>query len=149
MKALIVLDLQNDFCNPSGSMYTQDNEAVIDRVNELLPNYSLIIFTKDYHTQYHCSIYPDHCVQGTPGCSLVSNIQWPAIPKDFYIINKGEHDDVDSPSPFYNNDGHISTILDAMLTFKGVTSLDIIGVGHGIEKTSAHAFALGYDNTIL
>lgn len=111
MKALIVVDAQNDFC-PGGSLAVPDGDKIIPVINELLPKFDLIIFTKDWHpTDMEAfasnhkdkqpletytnskgkedTLWPDHCVQGTPGADLHGDINFGSINGDFYIFKKG------------------------------------------------------------
>jgi nicotinamidase/pyrazinamidase len=104
--ALLVVDLQNDFC-PGGSLAVKDGNEIVPIINELFPLFKTVIFTKDWHPA-DCNsfasqhegfepftpkdgdiLWPDHCVQGTPGADLHPGIQFGQIFGDFYIFKKG------------------------------------------------------------
>ena len=101
MKSLIIVDVQNDFCNPEGALYVPGGENVIqpiiDYVNKNKANLNQIIFTRDWHTKKDESFeknggkWPVHCVQGTDGANIESNL-YSALAKSgikISIVNKG------------------------------------------------------------
>lgn len=125
MKALIVVDVQNDFC-PEGSLQVPKGDEIVPIINELLPKFDLVIFTKDWHTADHKSfasqhknhdifdtielngikqiLWPDHCVQDTPGADFHPDLDLSKCKKDFYIFKKGIDPEIDSYSAFYDNE---------------------------------------------
>lgn len=148
-KALIVVDIQNDFCK-GGSLEVPHANEIIPLVNELTKNemFDYIIFTKDWHPSNHKSfasqhkdkkefdivdlngieqvLWPDHCVQDTPGSEINKDVDL-NLP-NMYIFKKGMDEGIDSYSGFYDNDGKSSTGLYEFLTEKDVTKTYICGL---------------------
>ena len=116
-KALIVVDVQNDFC-PGGSLAVADGDQIIPIINKLLPKFELIIFTKDWHPEgmdafasshpgkqpfdkyfpvlqpmdrplIEDILWPDHCIMNTLGAEIHKDIDFGLIKGDFYIFKKG------------------------------------------------------------
>lgn len=123
MKALIVVDVQPDFL-PGGALAVNDGDSILPGLGELMRNgsFGLIVATQDWHTPRHVSfasahpgrapfetidlygrrqtLWPDHCVQNTPGAELLSGMPWERAAA---VIRKGSDPDVDSYSGFRNN----------------------------------------------
>ena len=107
MKALIVVDCQQDFM-PGGALAVPHGDEVVPVINKLLPKFDLVIFTKDWHTEDNIgfasqhdlnpfdklfngdTVWPDHCIQNTPGADLHPGIDLALCKKDFYIFKKGD-----------------------------------------------------------
>ena len=85
-KALIVVDVQNDFCE-GGSLAVPDANKIIPVINSLLPQFELVIFTQDWHPDNHCSfgLWPTHCVQYTPGAEIHKDIDLTHLQKFFFL----------------------------------------------------------------
>ena len=146
-KALIVVDIQNDFCK-GGSLEVAGAESVIPFVNKLIKEgkYDEVIFTQDFHPKEHKSfavnngqqvgeiielngiqqvMWPEHCVQGTRGAEF-----HPDLERRFttFIIKKGTNPEVDSYSAFYDNKGLINTGLADYLKTKNIRNVEIVGL---------------------
>ena len=146
-KALIVVDIQNDFCK-GGSLEVTDGEKIIPYINHLMKtnNYDEIILTQDFHPTEHKSfavnngksvgeiielngiqqvMWPEHCVQGTRGAEF-----HPELEQRFttFIIKKGTNPEVDSYSAFYDNKGLINTGLADYLKTKNIRNIEIVGL---------------------
>jgi nicotinamidase/pyrazinamidase len=137
--ALICVDLQNDFM-PGGSLAVKDGDQVIPIINNLLPVFKTVIFTKDWHPAdcdtfasqhdgyalyselYGRKLWPDHCVQDTPGADLHQGIQYGQIFGDFYIFKKGTDKYAEAFSGF---DG---TELAEFLRERGIDTVYITGL---------------------
>lgn len=117
MKTLIVVDYQNDFASPNGSLYVKDGDKILRTIKLLMQNnfFDRVIATKDLHPQDHCSFienggsWTQHCVAGTKGAELYLQHGDSNLPVDYeadieYVIHKGRNPDVDSYSAFYDND---------------------------------------------
>jgi len=131
MKCLIIVDAQNDFFTVSeedykngrgGALAVPNSLEIIPVINNLLPNYDLVVFTKDWHPeQMDCfasthnkepftsfinkqgkedTLWPDHCVQGTFGAEIHNDIDFSKITGDFYIFKKGLNKDTHPYSGF-------------------------------------------------
>jgi nicotinamidase/pyrazinamidase len=128
-KALIVIDMQNDFME-GGSLAVPGSKHIIEYINKLRKNYDMVVFTKDFHPEDHCSfkenggIWPVHCVQKTKGSKVHKDLH--PIMNDF-IIKKGKNKNFDSYSGFMD-DGGTYTGLYALLTDNVIDEIDVVGV---------------------
>jgi nicotinamidase/pyrazinamidase len=141
--ALICVDLQNDFM-PGGSLAVNDGDQIIPLINSMLPLFKTVIFTKDWHPADHSSfasqhegkqpfselngnvLWPDHCVQNTPGADLHQGIQYGQIFGDFYIFKKGDDKSHESYSGFDSSDDDIK--LGDFLREKGIDTVYVCGL---------------------
>jgi len=170
MKALIVVDVQNDFC-PEGNLQISNADEIIPKINELLPKFDLIIFTKDWHPENHISfasrhkdydafdtielngikqtLWPDHCIQDTPGADLHPDLDLSKCKKDFYIFKKGMDPEVDGYSAFYDNQQKNSTGLIEFLDDRNVTDVFICGLAGDLccKYTALDSAIIGGYNT--
>ena len=146
MKALVIIDVQNDFLK-DGSLEVPNGNDVIEPINDIINNYSIVVATKDWHPLDHVSfasnhkgkkigdvvkinnleqmLWPVHCVQKSKGSDFPSNLNIKAIDK---IIYKGANSKIDSYSGFYDNGKIHSTGLSNYLKTKNVTSIDYVGL---------------------
>lgn len=153
MKALIIVDLQNDFL-PGGSLPVPEGDELIPVINALLEHFPLILATKDWHPLDHCSfneqggIWPVHCVQGTHGAEFPSGFFPKKVNKVFF---KGIDKEVDSYSGFFDNDKKHSTGLDEYLKKKGIDTLFIVGLATEfcVKHTVIDACLLGYHTFVI
>ncbi len=169
MKALLVIDIQNDFLL-GGSLAVPEGDKVISVVNELMPHYDLVIATQDFHPAEHSSfasnyldrkagevinlngqeqvLWSDHCVAGTEGAALASALNTDGIDR---IFQKGKDPQVDSYSGFYDN-GHIrSTGLGDFLRMEGVEEVHLVGVAtdYCVKFTALDAIAEGFETRLI
>lgn len=157
--ALIVVDLQNDFCE-GGSLPIKDANSIIPVINSMLPVFKTVIFTKDWHphdsllfaSQHNGAqpfdkddesgevLWPDHCVQNTPGADLNSKILFGQIFGNFYIFKKGM-DRVHHP--FSGFDG---TELYEFLNEREIDTLYVVGLAtdYCCSATALDAVELGF-----
>jgi len=146
MKALVIIDVQNDFLI-NGSLEVPDGHDVIEPINEIIKNYALVVATKDWHPLDHVSfvsnhqgkkigdivkvnnldqiLWPVHCVQESRGSDFPTTLNVKAIDK---IIYKGTNSQIDSYSGFHDNGKIRSTGLSDYLKAKNVTSIDYVGL---------------------
>ncbi len=144
--ALILIDLQNDFCQ-GGRLAVPDGDAVIPMANQLQPHFDLVVATQDWHPQNHMSfasnhaghqvgdmiklrdvdqiLWPDHCVQNSKGAEFHPALNTNAIQK---IFRKGIDPSVDSYSAFYDNAHLRATGLEEYLNNEKVTDIYIMGL---------------------
>lgn len=149
MKALIVVDVQNDFCE-GGALEVPNANEIIPVINKLTESYhfDLFIFTKDWHPANHKSfasqhknkkpmdmvqlngidqvLWPDHCVQDSFGSEFHEDLNLDV--ENLYIFKKGINVKVDSYSAFYDNDHQSSTGLSEFLKERGITETFIVGL---------------------
>lgn len=125
--ALLLLDLQNDFC-PGGSLAVPDGEQIIPVANQLMSYFKHVIATQDWHPKDHMSfvsLWPVHCVQNTNGAELHRDLNCTLITK---IIHKGSDKNIDSYSAFYDNEHQKSTGLTDYLRVHHITDLYVMGL---------------------
>src|SRR5262245_15762937 len=145
-EALIVVDVQNDFCE-GGALAVPGANAIIAVVNRLVGRFDHVALTQDWHPPGHASfasawsggtpfstvqfpygpqtLWPDHCVQGTPGAEFHSELN---TGKAEVIVRKGFHRGIDSYSAFRENDRMTRTGLDGYLKARGFTRLIFCGL---------------------
>jgi len=143
---LLVIDVQNCF-TPGGSLAVKDGDQIIPLVNRLAGAFEHVVLTQDWHTPGHISfasshsgkkpfettqlpygtqvLWPDHCVQGTPGADLHKDLR---IPHAELIIRKGYRKHMDSYSAFYEADGKTTTGLAGYLRDRGLTQVFCVGL---------------------
>jgi len=146
MKALIIIDMQNDFI-PGGSLAVPDGDKIVPIINKLQQKFELVIATQDWHPQDHSSfaenqpgkkefetvilhgmeqkLWPVHCVQNSYGAEFHPKIHSEKIEA---IFRKGTNKEIDSYSGFYDNAHLKSTGLSGYLKDKGVNTLYFCGL---------------------
>lgn len=146
MKALLLIDFQNDFC-PGGALAVPEGDAAVAVASRLLPKFETIILTQDWHPAGHHSfassyankqpysttelaygtqvLWPDHCVQGTKGAEFHPDLD---TTKADLIIRKGFRKEIDSYSAFYENDQKTRTGLAGYLRERGISELYVGGL---------------------
>jgi nicotinamidase/pyrazinamidase len=146
MKALIIADIQNDFL-PGGPLAIAGGDTIIPLVNELQGYFDLVVATQDWHPAGHKSfasshsgkkvfdtidlhglqqtLWPDHCVQGSPGAGFSAALN---LNKAEAIFRKGMNPEIDSYSAFYDNAHIKSTGLAGYLRDKKVTGVYLAGL---------------------
>ena len=144
--ALLVIDVQNCFV-PGGSLAVANGAEIVPLINRLAKPFKNVVLTQDWHTPDHTSfasqhpgkkpfesiklsygnqvLWPDHCVQGTPGAALVAGLE---IPQARLVLRKGFHKDVDSYSAFLEADRKTQTGLAAYLRAVGIQRVFLVGL---------------------
>jgi nicotinamidase/pyrazinamidase len=168
-EALLVVDVQNDFCT-GGALAVPGGELIVPRINALLDEFQLRVFTQDWHPADHSSfaeshegrkpyevvempygsqiLWPVHCVQGTEGAAFHPDLD---RSKADHVVQKGTHRAVDSYSAFFENDHETPTGLDDFLTGKGIDHVTIVGLATDfcVFWSALDANHLGYAVTVL
>jgi nicotinamidase/pyrazinamidase len=168
-KALIMVDLQNDFCQ-GGSLAVPGANEIIPLANQLQKKFDLIIATKDWHPQDHMSfasnhpgqkvgdvievdglqqvLWPDHCVQETLGSEFHPQLDTSRITKIFY---KGTDKTIDSYSAFFDNAHRRSTGLVDYLMEQKVDEIYILGLAtdYCVRFTCLDAYHVGFKTFII
>src|SRR5690554_5259927 len=143
--ALIVIDMQNDFC-PGGALAVSGGDEIIPGINARMAEFEIVVLAQDWHPAGHSSfasshrganpmdvtempygpqvLWPDHCVQGSVGAQFHPDLR--TDPADM-IIRKGQNPAIDSYSAFFENDRKTPTGLHGYLQTRGVISLTIVG----------------------
>ena len=162
--ALIVIDVQNDFC-PGGALAVPEGDAVVDPINAMMPDFDAVILTQDWHPAGHSSfasshpgeapydmidmaygpqvLWPDHCVQGTPGAAF-----HPGLRSDGdLILRKGFRAQIDSYSAFFENDHETPTGLEGYLRSRGIERLTMVGLATDfcVHFSAVDAAKLGFN----
>lgn len=148
--ALILVDIQNDFC-PGGSLAVKDGDAVVPVANELQKHFELIVATKDWHPVGHSSfesLWPPHCVQETEGAEFVAGLDTSHIARVFL---KGTDLEIDSYSGFFDNEHKRATGLGDYLKERGVTHVVIVGLAtdYCVKFTALDARMLGFKTSVV
>ena len=150
MKTLIIVDAQNDFM-PGGALEVEDGDAIVSVINRVLPQFDLIVATQDWHPKNHSSfasnhegkkpfekielngneqiLWPDHCVQGSPGAEFHSGLHTHPVEA---VFRKGMDLNIDSYSGFYDNQHEKTTGLAGYLKEKGARELWFCGLAADI-----------------
>ncbi len=149
-KALILVDLQNDFM-PGGSLGVQEGDRVVPIANKLQEKFDIVIASKDWHPENHVSfinLWPAHCVQNSFGAEFEKHLNTDKIQK---IIHKGTQVEIDSYSAFFDNSHEHKTELDDYLKTLGVTEIYLMGLttNYCIKYSVLDACKLGYDVTVI
>lgn len=166
MKALLIIDVQNDFCE-GGALAVPEGDTIVDGINEIAKTFEIVVTTQDWHPLDHGSfasnnpgtkpydmgklggrdqvMWPNHCVQNTSGAAFHPNIKVNA--KNFV---KGTNPQADSYSGFFDDDGK-TTGLDAFLKSKNVTEVFICGLAtdYCVKFTALDALKQGYQTTVF
>lgn len=164
MNVLLLLDIQNDFL-PGGALQLPAGDQVIPVANELMPLFSLVLATKDWHPSDHGSfasqhqgkrpgefitlhglrqiLWPDHCVQDSPGAEFAPGLNVAGIHD---VVTKGTNPMIDSYSGFFDNGHRNATELDARLRTHGVEKIFLMGLAtdYCVKFTALDAIRLGY-----
>ncbi|HAW45703.1 MAG TPA: bifunctional nicotinamidase/pyrazinamidase [Roseovarius sp.] len=166
--ALLVIDVQNDFC-PGGALAVPGGDEIVPKINALMTDFKEIILTQDWHPAGHSSfasehpgkapfetvemeygtqvLWPDHCVQGSHGGAFHPDLD--TAPAHL-IIRKGMSLKIDSYSAFFENDRATHTGLDGYLQTRGVTKLVMVGLATDfcVQFSALDAAKLGYRVTV-
>lgn len=169
MKALILVDIQNDFL-PGGALPVPDGDQIIPIVNQLQQCFDLVVATQDCHPSNHGSfaanhpgrkpgelidlhglqqiLWPTHCVQGTPGAEFVPSLQrnrWDQV------FAKGTDPQIDSYSGFFDNGRRQATGLRDYLRQKGVEEVFVAGLAtdYCVKFTVLDALQLGFKTLLI
>lgn len=143
MDALIIVDVQNDFCR-GGALAVADGDAVIEPINRLARQAPLVIATPDWHPPDHSSFaerggpWPVHCVQDTPGAELHPGVDRALID---VVVDTGQTRDAQGYSGFEG------TELERLLRDRGVTRVDVAGLAldYCVKATALDARRAGFD----
>ena len=169
MKALLLIDVQNDFL-PSGALPVPEGDAIAPLINGLLPRFDLVVATQDWHPHGHGSfaanhpgkrpgeivelaglpqiLWPVHCVQNTGGACFAPVLETRCFER---IFQKGTDPDIDSYSGFFDNGHRKATGLAEYLRGRGITDLWLAGLAtdYCVKFTALDAIAEGFRVTLI
>ncbi|WP_299776537.1 bifunctional nicotinamidase/pyrazinamidase [uncultured Formosa sp.] len=164
MKALILVDIQNDFL-PGGTLAVEHGDDIISLVNQIQSKFDIVVASQDWHPENHASfagnhnaknvfdviqlngqdqvLWPNHCVQGTHGAAFSSDLNTDAVAA---IFRKGMNKNVDSYSAFFDNNKTQHTGLEAYLKSMKVTEVYVCGLAadYCVYFTAKDAQNLGF-----
>ena len=171
--ALIVIDVQNDFC-PAGALAVANGDRVVAPINALSNLFSNIILTQDWHPAEHVSfadnqpgkspfetialsygsqtlrqtLWPVHCVQGSHGAEFHADLD---CNRAQLVVRKGFRSQIDSYSAFYENDQSTATGLHGYLKDRGISKLVLAGLATDfcVAWSALDAARLGLDATVV
>ena len=167
--ALVVIDVQNDFC-PGGALAVADGDRVVPLVNRIAQAFAVRVFTQDWHPADHMSfaanhagalpfssvampygpqvLWPVHCVQGTPGAAFHPAL---ATGTADLVLRKGFRPEIDSYSAFYENDHATPTGLAGYLRDRGVRRVWLAGLATDfcVSWSAIDAAAHGFEVVVL
>ena len=166
---LLIIDVQNDFC-PGGALAVADGDAVVPVVNRLAQRFDHVVLTQDWHPPGHSSfatshtgsapfetiampygpqtLWPDHCVQGTPGAAFHPRLM---TDKAELVIRKGFRAAIDSYSAFFENDRTTPTGLSGYLRERGLKRIFMVGLATDfcVNYSALDARRLGFDTVVV
>ncbi|MCB2114959.1 MAG: bifunctional nicotinamidase/pyrazinamidase [Rhodobacteraceae bacterium] len=167
-EALIVIDVQNDFC-PGGALAVAGGDEIVPGINALMGEFAVKVLTQDWHPADHSSfaanhpgaapfsmvtmpygpqvLWPVHCVQGSAGAAFHPGLA--TDPADM-VIRKGFRSAIDSYSAFFENDHATPTGLDGYLKTRGVTEITMVGLATDfcVAYSAIDAARLGFKVTV-
>ncbi len=172
--ALLVIDLQNDFCpaidGTGGAMAIAGGDEIVPAINALAARFEHVILTQDWHPAGHISfasahpgakpyetiaapygpqaLWPDHCVQNTPGAAFHAGL---SVPQAELILRKGFHRDIDSYSAFLENDHVTPTGLAGYLRERGLKRLFLCGLAYDfcVRHSAIDGTALDFECIVI
>ncbi|MEP3917543.1 bifunctional nicotinamidase/pyrazinamidase [Ascidiaceihabitans sp.] len=163
--ALIVIDVQNDFC-PGGALAVAGGDRIVDGINALMGDAGAVVLTQDWHPAGHSSfasshagqgpydvvempygpqvLWPDHCIQASPGAQFHMGLH---RDKADLIIRKGFNPEIDSYSAFFENDKSTPTGLEGYLRTRGFEKLVMVGLATDfcVNFSAVDAAKLGFE----
>ena len=168
MHALVVIDVQNDFC-PGGALAVTGGDEIVAPINAIMAEFDAVILTQDWHPAGHSSfasqhpgkaplemtempygpqvLWPDHCVQGSLGAAFHPRLD---TDRAELIIRKGFRAGIDSYSAFFENDHETATGLEGYLRTRGIDRLTLVGLATDfcVNFSAVDAAALGFEVTV-
>ncbi|MEO9574409.1 MAG: bifunctional nicotinamidase/pyrazinamidase [Tateyamaria sp.] len=166
--ALIVIDVQNDFC-PGGALAVPEGDEIVPGINALMERADAVVLTQDWHPAGHSSfasshqraapyevidmpygpqvLWPDHCIQGSTGAAFHSDLN---VNRADMIVRKGYRPSIDSYSAFFENDQKTPTGLEGYLRTRGITQLILVGLATDfcVNFSAVDAAKLGFEVTV-
>ena len=168
-KALLLIDLQNDFM-PGGALAVSGGNELIPIANRLMSVFDLVVATQDWHPADHQSfasqhtgkqvgevieidglsqvLWPDHCIQDTFGAQLHADLDMHAVQ---HVVPKGTNSRIDSYSGFFDNGHRQATGLAELLQSERVTQLVVMGLAtdYCVKFTALDAAQLGFETSVI
>ena len=167
--ALLVIDLQNDFC-PAGALEVAGGNEIISDINQEMKRYDYVVLTQDWHPKGHSSfaishegknpldmvkmpygdqiLWPEHCIQGSKGAEFHCKLD---TVRASAIIRKGSNPLIDSYSAFFENDRRTATGLDGYFKTLGIEKIYLVGLATDfcVNYSAQDAAKLGYKVSVF
>ncbi len=167
--ALLVIDVQNDFC-PAGALEVAGGNEIVPYINKEMVKYDCVVLTQDWHPKGHSSfatshegknplelikmpygdqvLWPDHCIQGSKGAEFHPDLN---IEQANAIIRKGSNPFIDSYSAFFENDRKTPTGLDGYFKSLEIENINLVGLATDfcVNYSAQDAANLGYKVSVL
>ena len=165
--ALLVIDVQNDFC-PGGALAVAGGDEIVPGINALMADFDAVILSQDWHPAGHSSfasshpgatpmsmiempygpqvLWPDHCIQNSTGAAFHADLRTDGD----MIIRKGYNPAIDSYSAFFENDHSTPTGLEGYLRTRGITSITLVGLALDfcVNYSAVDGARLGFGVTV-
>lgn len=169
MKALILVDIQNDFID-GGALAVSDGSSVVKVANRVMSRFDFVVATQDWHPPEHGSFasqhagvqvgdkfklaglqqiaWPDHCVQNTTGADFVPSLNQDGVHE---VVRKGTDPTIDSYSGFFDNGHRKSTGLEQLLRSRNVAQVSVMGLAtdYCVKYTVLDAISLGFETELI
>ena len=169
---LLVIDIQRDFC-PGGRLAIADGDAVVPAINRIAGSFEHIVLTQDWHPVNHTSfasqhkgkqpfdqislsyglqtLWPDHCVQNTPGADFHPDLSPEVLTRTELILRKGFRAEIDSYSAFLENDKQTATGLAGYLRERGFERIFIAGLAYDycVRFSAVDAVRAGFETWVI
>jgi nicotinamidase/pyrazinamidase len=168
MKALVITDIQYDFC-PGGALLVEEGDQIVPVVNELIDCFELVAAVQEWHPPDHMSfasshgkkvgeviildgieqiLWPDHCAQGSRGAEFLAQLRTDRVER---VFKKGTDKRIDSYSGFFDNGHKKATGLGDYLKKKGVDEVYLVGLAtdYCIKYSALDAVCLGFTTTVI
>ena len=167
--ALIVIDMQNDFC-PGGALAVAGGDEIVAPINAMMGDFDAVVLTQDWHPADHASfadnhpgaapfslmqmpygpqvLWPRHCVQGSDGAAFHRDL---LVDRADLIMRKGFRPQIDSYSAFFENDHDTPTGLAGYLRERGLDRLTFVGLAHDfcVAWSAIDAAKLGFTVRVI
>jgi nicotinamidase/pyrazinamidase len=168
-EALVVIDVQNDFC-PGGALAVAGGDEIVGGINRLIASFEHVVLTQDWHPAGHSSfasshpgkapfdsidmpygpqtLWPDHCIQGSKGADFHPSLVWTRAEM---VIRKGFRPGIDSYSAFFENDHATPTGLSGYLRERGIGKVTLCGLATDfcVGFSALDAVSQGFETTVL
>jgi nicotinamidase/pyrazinamidase len=168
-EAILVVDVQNDFC-PGGALAVAGGNEIVAPINAMVPQFAVRVFTQDWHPEDHSSfasqhegaapysmtemaygpqvLWPDHCIIGSEGAGFHSQLDTRGAD---VIMRKGFRREIDSYSAFFENDHTTPTGLAGYLRTRGIESVILVGLAtdYCVNFSAVDAARLGFQVTVV
>lgn len=167
-EAILVIDVQNDFC-PGGALAVAGGDEIVAPINAMVPDFPVRVFTQDWHPADHLSfasqhgadpmtttempygtqvLWPDHCIIGSDGAAFHDKLN---VTRADMIIRKGFRREIDSYSAFFENDRETPTGLEGYLRSRGVDAVTIVGLATDfcVNYSAVDAAKLGFSVSVI